>query len=61
MKSRGHGRRRGRITGLVVAATVLGLGYLFSSAWPLDQELAYLALIAAFIICDRSFMPRRTR
>ncbi len=52
---------RGLFSGVLVGAVILGLGYWFASGKPLTHEVAYLALLAGFVICDRVFWPRRHR
>lgn len=63
MKGLGRRQGRGRITvaSLVVAAGILGLGYLLAIGRPLDQEVIYVALLAGFVICDSSFWPSQLR
>jgi uncharacterized membrane protein YedE/YeeE len=51
----------GIISSVLLGAVIFGLGYWFASGRPLDHEFVYLALLAGFIICDRSFWPRRFR
>ena len=49
------------ITGVLLAAAVLGLGYLFAAGRPLNHGVVYLALLFGFVICDRSLWSRRRR
>lgn len=50
-------KSRAAIAGTVLVAGVCWLGYLFASGKPLNHELTYMAILAGFIICDRSFWP----
>jgi hypothetical protein len=52
---------RAIIAGSASVSAIVGLGYLLASGKPLDHDLVYLALIAGFIACDRSLLPRRFR
>ena len=52
---------RAIIAGSASVIGIVGLGYLLASGKPLDHGLVYLALIAGFIACDRSLLPRRFR
>jgi len=50
---------RAAIAGLISVGGVCVLGYMLASDKPLSHELTYLAILAGFIICDRSFWPKR--
>ena len=52
---------RAIIAGSASVISIVGLGYLLASGKPLDHDLVYLALIAGFIACDQSLLPRRFR
>ncbi len=52
---------RGLISGVLLGAAILGLGYWLASGRPVSHEIAYVALLAGFILCDRVFWPRRDR
>jgi len=52
-------RGRAAIAGLVLVGGVFALGYMLASGKPLNHEITYLAILAGFIICDRSFWPGR--
>ena len=51
--------RAAAIAGPIMLGGVLWLGYLLASGKPLNHELTYLAILAGFVICDRSFWPGR--
>ena len=42
---------------ILLAAAVVGLGYVFALTGPLDHAAWFVVLIAGFVICDRSFWP----
>ncbi|MFQ6007087.1 MAG: hypothetical protein ACE5OQ_16475 [Woeseia sp.] len=52
---------RAAIVGFASTAGVLAFGYLLASGEVINQDLTYLALLVAFVICDRSFWPRQSR
>jgi len=54
-------KSRAVIAGTLLAGGVLWLGYWFASGKSLDHEITYLAILAGFVICDRSFWPGRNR
>jgi len=50
---------RATIAGLISVGGVGVLGYMLASDMPFNHELTYFAILAGFIICDRSFWPKR--
>ena len=54
-------RSRAAIAGSILIGGILWLGYLLASGKPLNHEVTYLAILAGFIICDRSFWPGKNR
>lgn len=49
------------IFGVTLAACIGGLGLLLASVRPLDHGIVFLAVIVGFVLCDRSFWPKKFR
>jgi len=48
---------RAAFAGLFLVGGVVALAYLLASGRPLNHEITFLAVLAGFVICDRSFWP----
>ncbi|MFQ5548994.1 MAG: hypothetical protein ACE5FV_11935 [Woeseia sp.] len=51
---------RAASVGFASTAGILALGYLLASGELINHEFAYLSLLAAFVLSDSSFWPRRS-
>ena len=45
--------------GVVLATALTVLGYLLATGRPFMHEIIYVAILAGFIVSDRSFWPGR--
>ena len=45
--------------GVVLATALTVLGYLLATGKPSTHEIIYVAILAGFIVSDRSFWPTR--
>lgn len=48
---------RAAFAGLTLVSGVSFLAYLLATGKPLNHEITFLAILAGFVICDRSFWP----
>ena len=50
---------RTMFAGIVLATALTVLGYLLATGKPFTHEIIYLAVLAGFVVSDRSFWPDR--